>query len=833
MEDGLRMNAILAQGLAAAMCLATLPAGRAQPIELRAMGPEMRVQVRAETSGEVSINAWSPDGAAELGPVLAEAVHCQGGAKPDPIRPNALLCTRALRRDGLVLEEVVDLAPIVRKLNGSKGIDLMMDCPHLEFETTSMAMTEELAGGRLIRRVLFAAGVAPPPIQVCFGYRPDRLTAIYLPLLALALALTLISAWMARAAYAALARSAVLLGTMLWMAAAAQLAAGAPLRILLLENPLTPLVALLVEFWPPLFCVALGIALGSRMRSGHAQSRKFSEILGAYAVIPLVLTGAVGSLISFTKGNWLAAGIWLAAAPAILLLRGSWNRVRARSRVIQPSGGEFKERMSALAARAGCPRVRIYISFSTRSQVAAAFALPGRSIFFTAPLVRLLSKREVDAVAAHELSHFRHSNRAVWTALGIAMLWFETPVRDLLLLWPLGITMATLVPVTVFFAALRGSRRREFAADLSAAALTGDPRAMISSLARISRNNQSPLDMNGAVEWFSSHPSTLKRIRALAGAARLDAAEVEALCAAGVAGDSYEIPAEEHGGDLFTPAWQKTNAGVYGWTAILLSCGAGLLVAWLLARFAGFGWIQVVGAVALGCLLTKGLAATVLAVNYARLRRKLEEKLGVGGELVGLALDSEPRLYNGFRFSDAGLLRFEGGRLCYQSERITIALNPADVVELGMVAASPSNWVRRQPMVRFRCVESDEVKAFILHPVKWLPTQRRLLKRIERWRAAQNPAQVPAEDTLLNGFTPIAGQPFHKPSVATAVRAALLVGAMTLVAAILARWILRAEWSYVWCAVGAAGCAQTFMVLPAMLYRMPAHRAVVASPGQP
>ena len=304
------------------------------------------------------------------------------------------------------------------------------------------------------------------------------------------------------------------------------------------------------------------------MRGGRVHSGSFGEVFWGYAVVPLILTCVVGALPLMNERSWFAAASWLAAAPVLLLLRRAWNRARARSSTRHLTAGALKERISALAARAGCPQLKVYISFSPHSQVANAFALPGRMMFLTAPLVRSLSKREVDAVAAHELSHVRHSNRGGWTALCIAMLLCETPAREFVYLLPGGLAAAMILPIAMFFAALHGTRKREFAADAGAAALTGDPRAMISSLARIARNNDHPLAMNPMVEWFSSHPSTSRRIGALAAAARLEAAEVESLCAGDDPGERYEIPAVESGRDLFTPAWQTTNGGIYGWLVI-------------------------------------------------------------------------------------------------------------------------------------------------------------------------------------------------------------------------------------------------------------------------
>jgi Zn-dependent protease with chaperone function len=810
------MRKIIAAAFAGALSLVIFPAGQAQLLATQPMGPELYVQVRMETTGEATVNAWSRAGSWNLAPLLPQVLHCDGDLTTEA-GGSAIRCSRALKRNGIALEGLLDLRPIVQDIHGSSSIELFVSYPRLGFDSSSAAMTEQGNGPRVSRIARFAAGTAPAPIRIRFGYRPDQLAGIYLPLLALALALTLIATIMSRAGFAPLALSAILLSTIVWMGATAQLEADSPLRILLFGTPLANFAALFVNLWPPLLCVASGVALGSRLRSSPVHSAKFGQIFSACAIVPLILTSVVGALPHLNRSDWFVAVGWLAIAPIFLLLRRAWNRARARSSIRQLTTGELKERVSALAARAGCPQVKLYISFSRHSQLANAFALPGRTIFLTAPLVHLLSKREVDAVAAHELSHARHSNRSLWTALCIAMVLCETPAREIAYLLPGGLLAAMIFPIAMYFVALQGSRKREFAADANAAALTGDPRAMISSLARIARNNDSPLDMNAIVERFSSHPSTLRRIGALAAPARLQAAEVDSLCAGDDQGEHYEIPVEEGGRELFTPAWQRTNAGVYGWLVIFGSCGAGLLVAWLLERFAGFGIAQILGGIVLGCALTKSASAAAMSRSYARLRRKLVAKLGVDGQIVGFAPDSEARIYGSYRFSDAGLLRFENGRLCYQSERIAIAINPVDVVEVSMVAAAPSNWFRRQPMVRFRDPESGRALGFILHTVSWLATQRRLLRSIERWRARD----TSPESTSIKGFNPVAGQTFRNPTIAQVARGFLVTGGIALAAAIATCGIFRFDWHYVVVALTVTGFSYTSMLLPAMMYRPP------------
>ena len=824
-------NAVLAAALAGVFCLAAAPLVPAQLVTLSKMDADVYVQVRAEADGEVSMSAWSSNGARDLLPVLSDALHCSGRAKRDPDEPIKIRCAQALRRDGFALEGIVDLAPIARKLAPSERIQFWINYPRMGIASLSTPMEERPERMRVIDTAQFEAGSVPPPIYYRFGYRPDQLAGVYLPLVALALALTLLSAIMSRMRLAGLSRSVFLLGTILWMGAAAQLQAGDLVHLLLYGNPWANFAALFVLCWPPLLCVAAGVAMGRGKPADGKSGNGFGEVLGGFAIIPLILTCVIGALPSMMEQNWIVAVPWLVAAPLFAFLRRGWIRARSGASVIQLSGGELNERVLALVAKARRPPIKVFVSFSARSQLSTAFTLLGKSIFLTAPLVRSLSKREVDAVVAHELAHFNHSSRGQWTALGLAMVLFGTPVSGILLSLPGGLLGSMLLPLTVLFAALRGARTREFAADASAAALTADPRAMISSLARISRNNKIPLELNAAAEWLSTHPSTRKRIHALAAAARLTPSEVESLCNSDDPGDPYELPAEEAVGVIFTPAWQKMNAGVYGWAVLLGSSAAGLFVAWLLYRTVGAGTMQLLGGMALGCLLTKGLAAMLMSSNYARLRRKLEAKLGVHGQLVGLAVDSEPRMYDGRRFSDAGLLWFAGGRLCYRSERTTIELNPADVVDVGMIAASPANWVRLVPVVRFHRPESSEsnsgepnsgeLAAFILHPLSWLAANRRLFNSIERWRATQTSSQP----TSLGGFNRIAGRPFARiPIAAVLPSIGISVGAV-LVAAIPAVFLLRTGWWFVGYSLAITACAHIFTILPVMAFRPPASSA--------
>jgi heat shock protein HtpX len=784
------------------------------------------IRIHIDINGEATFQSWSQNTGEGVGSVVAQALNCRNITREDSRNSAEFRCTDALRHNGLTLEGNLDLAPIAQKLKPKDQVELWLDTPRLGFESSSTNMEEQPGRTRMVRTIRFQADSAPSPIHFQFGYRPIQLAAVYLPLASLALVLILISAFASSASLAGLARSLILLGTIVWMGTSALLQAGAPIRIYLYRTPFATLAALLLEFWPPLLCIAIGITVGRRGSQDPANRASFSQIFWGYAVIPLVLTCVVAALPSMMKNYWLNAAGWLVISPLFALLRRGFIRSSARTSVREITSGELRERVAALATKAGRPAFRLLISFSTSSQVAAAFALPGKNIFMTAALVRSLGKREVDAVAAHELAHFGHSSRGPLMALGIAMVLFETIVRDVVIQSAEALFVAMLLPLAIFFFSSRSARKREFGADASAAVLLGAAQPMIGSLAKISRINKSPLRMNAVAEWFASHPSIEKRIQALASAWSLPTAEVRAICENNDPVDSYELPLEEPGKTLFTSTLQTNIAGIYGWSVLILACIFGLSIPWMLLKSAGPGPIQFVAGVLLGCILTKAIAAFTMAGSYHRLERRLAAKLHVTGQIVGLAIDDQPRLYGGRRFSDAGILWFESGRLCYKSEQIVIDLNPADVVDLTMVRASPSNWLRLVPMIRFRNPTSGQVAAFILHPLSWLPGRSRLLKSLERWRATQTSSQ----STTISGFNALPGQPFKPIPIAGMLRAFVISGGPTLLIAIVAVMIRGLPWWFLWYALIITASIHLFMFLPSMLYKpsFPAKTSAIA-----
>ena len=160
-------------------------------------------------------------------------------------------------------------------------------------------------------------------------------------------------------------------------------------------------------------------------------------------------------------------------------------------------------------------------------------------------LVRLLSREEVAGVIAHELAHIKHRDTLLMTvtatiAGAISMLanfgMFFSGSRDNNN--PLGavgsILLVILAPIAAMIVQMAISRAREYEADRTGAAISGDPLALARSLAKIHNAAHeipnagaeanpatahmfiiNPLSGQRMDNLFSTHPDTGNRIAAL------------------------------------------------------------------------------------------------------------------------------------------------------------------------------------------------------------------------------------------------------------------------------------------------------------------------------
>ena len=250
----------------------------------------------------------------------------------------------------------------------------------------------------------------------------------------------------------------------------------------------------------------------------------------------MVLFGGLGLVFNFVS-YWFSDRIALMA-----------HRAKPVTREQLPDVYEIVER---LTRKAGIPMPKIFVIPSETPNAFATGRNPSHAaVAVTEGILRILDKRQLEGVIAHELSHVRNRDILIATiaaavaglvsSLGYVVRWgailggggnrdgersgsgFE------MLAWAI---LAPLVAMVIQFAV---SRSREFGADASGAELTGDPDALADALLALERGNEvipyqyggpatahlfivNPFHGAGAklMSLFSTHPPMEERVRRL------------------------------------------------------------------------------------------------------------------------------------------------------------------------------------------------------------------------------------------------------------------------------------------------------------------------------
>lgn len=200
--------------------------------------------------------------------------------------------------------------------------------------------------------------------------------------------------------------------------------------------------------------------------------------------------------------------------------------------------GELRSALSAYAEKIEFPFADLFVVDGSRRSTKgnAFFAGLGarKRIALFDTLVALLDVRELRAVLAHEVGHFKRRHILLGTLLGVAESGLLLYLLSLCLTWrgpteAFGIDRPSVYAGLVVFGLLAMplerllslfglwlSRRFEFEADRYAATTTGEPDAMASALEKLSRDHLAPLaphPLRVVLEY--SHPPLRERLRAL------------------------------------------------------------------------------------------------------------------------------------------------------------------------------------------------------------------------------------------------------------------------------------------------------------------------------
>ncbi len=267
------------------------------------------------------------------------------------------------------------------------------------------------------------------------------------------------------------------------------------------------------------FLIAI-LAIGGQMAGGTGGMLLFGFI------------GLVFNLLSY----WFSDKIALMA-----------HRAQPVTREQLPQLYEIVER---LTRKAGLPMPRIYVIPSMTPNAFATGRNPSHAaVAVTEGILKLLDRRQLEGVLAHELSHVQNRDVLIATiaaavagliaALGHAIQWGAilgmgrrsdeeggNPLAAL--------AWALLAPLIALVVQLAVSRSREFGADASGAVLVGDPEPLADALVALEQGNEArPYEFGGPatahlfivnpfagaggkmLQLFSTHPPLEERVRRL------------------------------------------------------------------------------------------------------------------------------------------------------------------------------------------------------------------------------------------------------------------------------------------------------------------------------
>ena len=422
------------------------------------------------------------------------------------------------------------------------------------------------------------------------------------------------------------------------------------------------------------------------------------SVLARLIPIAMFLTGlrVIGS------DGFRNAFLWWVAA---LLLRAIAAQALLKLTGMQPqalSSGDLRDRVFAMAERIGVKLQQIYLIPSGKGQVANAFARTGNTISFTDYLLQRMSQREVDYVVAHELTHLKlkHPAKLGYAYAGsiflaVFVLNFASPF-----VYDSEITRYALMFAIVSVFPYFWSRRFEYAADAGAVATTGDPRAAISALFKLSELNMMPIHWSHWREKWLTHPSSMRRAHAIAKKAGIPLEEIPTIAREGAAETvNCAIPSTS-GASAKLHSTQRSKS-----LSLKLSFALVGLLAFIPSLFcltaihipSPFKWVIFAFA------LPATLLAFLLLANYSprltrgKLQPALNTKLAAegiqaeswSGVYVGFSPTAAPRLYEGNSNWDIGYLFLRSDRICYCGEETKFTLRQDQITAIKHAEGLP------------------------------------------------------------------------------------------------------------------------------------------------
>lgn len=754
-------------------------------------------------------------------------------------------CDSALSRQGGVLQGDIVYAPFAAELarTGAERLNLFISVPqttYLEYSHTNLSRKPFPSSKFLTYQITLGANLQAAPIHLEFGFRKKdlyRALGILSGFILLPLFATL---WMIRsamhlgktdptAAWFGFIRTfnLLMLGSMLlWITsgfgarqdlqdwiATLQLSNWESIvfRVLILVGP---------AFGVYLLCIAVSYPVHAQLRGSGLSRREFllqqMVTVGTQAV-PLML--ALAALELIRQETEVAIALLIAA----LLVFQIFQYLKLRVIKICPQAlttGELRDRVFALAGRMGVEVRQVFVLPAGKGQVANAYAAKNKIVLFTDYLLEHLNKREVDAVAAHELAHLQHKHPSKRTVAFFAAIllptyfpWISGTVMGLIAL-PLGLLsratgwsnlISRFLAVTMAFEqwsqhdfvlivlGLTGfyflSRRFENVADAAAVRVTGDPEAQITGLLKLNRLNRIPIQWGKASESWLTHPSTVRRAERIAGVAGMTPEQLQEILgrfaaqnrpgstaapAVEVPQDHYIVPAANDPERIRAATSDLFTSQIKAWAMLIAYLFPSALFAFLIEKSqleGAYAFAVYLASLAIAAIFVTLAGVWIGESGQARIRRRLLQRFeheGIpagraGDVLVCFAPAAFPRIYGTRYHWDRGFLIFAKECIQFVGEHTRFSLSAKEIDAIVLGRGGPSWWKFERIYVHWKNSATQDcgIFNFYLHePCSMWKRQaavRALYRRLLAWR--ENSLEQPAvRPELLNLQVPKIGE---------------------------------------------------------------------------
>lgn len=279
-------------------------------------------------------------------------------------------------------------------------------------------------------------------------------------------------------------------------------------------------------------------------------------VVAGFFVVIAVVVAAVAVLFDLYLGGFALVGALLYAAFALLNSRRIVGKMTGVGSDLSDDAmrqvRRLVENVSIAAGLPVTPEVRV-VHDDAPNAYATGLRPESSYVGVTTGLLRMMPKRELEAVIAHEIAHVRNRDTYLMTMAAIfaGIIAFVADIAFRSMFWgggrgrkggnAIAIVLAlvglALAPFAATLMKLALSRRREFLADATAAEVLNDPEAMALALQRLEADTtvvryadtsvahlwiESPSDrveggrtVSGLQSMFNTHPPLTARIAAL------------------------------------------------------------------------------------------------------------------------------------------------------------------------------------------------------------------------------------------------------------------------------------------------------------------------------